>query len=92
MTGSGPAEGAHLAHADPVPPAGPLDPEADYEPYLETDRSLTPSASGQELCLSGLRYGETAELTLRAGLPSADGQALETDEQVTLSFADRLGA
>ncbi|NNU16569.1 alpha-2-macroglobulin family protein [Parvularcula sp. ZS-1/3] len=67
----------------------PLDPSADYEPFVEIERSVAIAVDGQALCIEGLDYGQEAELTLLAGLPSADGERLERDETVTLTFTDR---
>ncbi|GGY55122.1 alpha-2-macroglobulin family protein [Parvularcula lutaonensis] len=66
-----------------------LDPNVDYAPYLVTDRSVALAVQGQRLCIEGLDYGETATVTLLAGLPDADGGELQTDETVSLTFEDR---
>ncbi|ADM10323.1 hypothetical protein PB2503_11379 [Parvularcula bermudensis HTCC2503] len=67
----------------------PLDPQADYQPYLDLDLNVALKVEGQRLCLGGLRYGEETPLTLRRGLPGAAGRELAADTQVTLSFEDR---
>ena len=69
----------------------PLDPEADYQSYiaLESGESLALSAEGQTLCLGGMSFGESVQLTMRAGLPAADGQALPLDETIEIDFGDR---
>lgn len=69
----------------------PLDPEADYQSYiaLESGESLALSAEGQTLCLGGMSFGESVQLTMRAGLPAADGQALPQDETIEIDFGDR---
>ncbi|MEM7518167.1 MAG: alpha-2-macroglobulin family protein, partial [Planctomycetota bacterium] len=66
-----------------------LDPEFDYEPFVAIEGDVALAASGQSLCVEGLSFGEEAKLTLREGLPSADGDLLASDETVTLTFADR---
>ncbi|SDM84061.1 alpha-2-macroglobulin family protein [Maricaulis salignorans] len=69
----------------------PLDPQADYEPYvaLEPERPVAMAVSGQSLCLGGLAFGEGQSVTLRAGLPSADGRGLRAGEQIEIDFGDR---
>ncbi|MEM6409779.1 MAG: alpha-2-macroglobulin family protein, partial [Pseudomonadota bacterium] len=67
----------------------PLDPSISYEPYLSLKEKVASRASGQRLCIEGLNYGSTSVLTLRSGLPAADGSELLRDEQVTLTFTDR---
>lgn len=66
-----------------------LDPETDYEPFVDIDRNVAIAANGQRLCVEGLAFGDEAKLTLREGLPSADGDELTSDESVSLTFADR---
>ena len=66
-----------------------LDPATDYSAYVASEASLAFGVSGSRLCLGGLTYGQEARLTLRAGLPSADGDALKRDETVALTFDDR---
>ena len=69
----------------------PLDPEADYSPYVQVvpQKSLTYSANGEELCVGGLTFSDSRELTLKAGLMAADGRELESDETVKIDFQDR---
>ncbi|WP_412546726.1 alpha-2-macroglobulin family protein [Maricaulis sp. MIT060901] len=69
----------------------PLDPAADYQSYiaLESGESLAVSAEGQTLCLGGMSFGESMQLTLRAGFPAADGLALRQDETIEIDFGDR---
>ena len=69
----------------------PLDPQADYEPYvaLEPARPVALAVSGQSLCLGGLAFGEGQTVTLRSGFPAADGRALRADEQIEIDFGDR---
>jgi hypothetical protein len=69
----------------------PLDPAADYTPYIavEPDRPVALSVAGQTLCVGGLGFGEGQVLTLREGLPSAGGEGLAADETVQVDFGDR---
>lgn len=69
----------------------PLDPATDYTPYVAVDpqRPVALSVSGQSLCVGGLGFGQDQVLTLREGLPSADGRGLLADETVQIDFGDR---
>ncbi|MFW6300874.1 MAG: MG2 domain-containing protein, partial [Oceanicaulis sp.] len=66
-----------------------LDPQTDYSAYVDVDEPVALSVEGSQLCIGGLNYGQTRALTLRAGLPSASGGALEADVSTTLTFDDR---
>lgn len=68
-----------------------LDPEVDYRAYVavEPDMPVAITASGETLCVGGLGFGEGQAVTLRTGLPSADGRALEADEVIAIEFGDR---
>jgi len=68
--------------------SAPLDPNTDYSAYAAVDEPVAYQVSGSRLCLGGLNYGQERTLTLRAGLPAADGRTLSADETVTLSFDD----
>ncbi|WP_291844640.1 alpha-2-macroglobulin [Maricaulis sp.] len=69
----------------------PLDPEADYTSYVSVTpaRPIALDADGQTLCVGGLGFGEGQSLTLRAGLPAANGDGLLADETVDVDFGDR---
>ena len=69
--------------------SGALDPSADYSPYVQIDEPVSLQAEGSRLCVGGLNFGQTRQLTLRAGLPAADGRALARDVTTTLVFDDR---
>ncbi|MCC5867794.1 MAG: alpha-2-macroglobulin family protein, partial [Gammaproteobacteria bacterium] len=66
-----------------------LDPAVDYSAYVGIDAQVALAVSGQRLCIGGLGFGESHALTLRAGLPAADGTRLAAEIRETLSFADR---
>lgn len=66
-----------------------LDPQTDYSAYVDVNESVALAVEGSQLCIGGLNYGQTRELTLRAGLPSASGATLEADVSTTLTFDDR---
>lgn len=71
--------------------SGPLDPETDYAPYVRIapETPLALSVSGQTLCLGGVDFGTAYDVTLREGLPAADGRELGYDQTTTLEFGDR---
>ena len=69
----------------------PLDPEADYSAYvgLSEDISAAFDADGQTLCVGGLSFDTSLTLTLREGLPRADGEGLAEAESFNIDFGDR---
>jgi uncharacterized protein YfaS (alpha-2-macroglobulin family) len=69
----------------------PLDPSVDYEPYLELspERPVALAVDGQSICLGGLEFGAGQSVTIRAGLPGADGLSLRADDVIDLEFGDR---
>jgi len=71
--------------------SGPLDPSADYTSYVvvEPATPIVLAVNGQTLCVGGLTFGESRDVVLRAGLPSADGRELAADERTPIEFADR---
>ncbi|MDZ7706767.1 MAG: hypothetical protein U5J97_02520 [Trueperaceae bacterium] len=67
-----------------------LSPRRDYAPFVGRDvQGLALEVEGQELCVTGVAYGESYRLTLRAGLPSAGGDALTGDVPVEVYVRDR---
>ncbi|XBQ17559.1 MAG: alpha-2-macroglobulin [Oceanicaulis sp.] len=66
-----------------------LDPDTDYSAYVAVDEPVSLGVQGSRLCVGGLNFGQTRTITLREGLPSADGRALESDVETVLSFDDR---
>lgn len=69
--------------------SAPLDSDVDYSAYIDIDEPVSLAVDGQRLCIGGLQFGQTRTLTLREGLPSADGARLAADEQTVLTFDDR---
>ena len=69
----------------------PLDPDTDYDPYVEFRPAFKPALSveGRELCVGGLSFGEERTAVLKSGLPAGSGEALEREEEVPIDFADR---
>ncbi|KRW95791.1 alpha-2-macroglobulin family protein [Paracoccus sp. MKU1] len=62
----------------------------DYAQFLRLPgRDLTVEADGERLCVAGLTHGQEVELTLRAGLPSADGEVLARDVTLKGYVRDR---
>ncbi len=61
------------------------------EPYVaiepKTDHSL--QVRGKDLCVNGLRHGQAYTITLKAGLPGADGTALAKSASVAVTVPDR---
>lgn len=67
-----------------------LDSGTDYAPFLRLPAGdLTVEADGNRLCIGGLTHGQQVALTLRAGLPSADGEKLARDVALTGYVRDR---
>ncbi|MAI89951.1 alpha-2-macroglobulin [Ponticaulis sp.] len=71
--------------------SAPLNPETDYSTYVEVSpaTALSYSANGQDLCIGGLTFADSRELTLREGFPAQDGRVLEESETMTVDFTDR---
>lgn len=69
--------------------SGPLDPQVDYSAYVSVDEPVALDVQGSRLCIGGLSFGQTRTVTLREGLPGADGRELQAEVTETLSFADR---
>ncbi|MDS9466977.1 alpha-2-macroglobulin family protein [Paracoccus sp. MBLB3053] len=62
----------------------------DYSSFLRLPPGdLTVEAEGSELCVAGLAHGQEITLTLRSGLPSADGETLARDVNLRGYVRDR---
>lgn len=63
----------------------------DYTPYVQLpEAGLTVSSdSGRQLCIEGVSHGRRYQLTLREGLPAADGQKLTKSVQISSYVRDR---
>ncbi|MBV2359243.1 alpha-2-macroglobulin family protein [Thalassococcus sp. CAU 1522] len=71
--------------SDPLIRAG-----QDYAPYVRLpDPTLAVRAEGSRLCITGVTHGERYDVTFRAGLPSASGEALIRDVALRLYVRDR---
>ena len=68
-----------------------LDPQTDYSPFIELDPATNVAlrVDGSSLCLGGLSFGQTPDVTLLAGLPAADGDTLASSETTRIEFGDR---
>ncbi len=67
-----------------------LAPARDYEQFVQRSTSgLALEVEGQQLCVSGVAYGESYWLTLRAGLPSAGGDVLLSSTRLDVYVRDR---
>ncbi|PHR57972.1 MAG: alpha-2-macroglobulin [Robiginitomaculum sp.] len=50
---------------------------------------LTADISGKSVCLSGLKFGKTYELTMLSGLKDANANTLSDDKTIDISFGNR---
>ncbi len=68
-----------------------LDPNRDYSGYLDISPATQTALSvdGPNLCIGGLTFGQSREVTIRSGLPAEDGRQLDFDETVEIVFGDR---
>jgi len=69
----------------------PLLKRADFSPFVSVAGQDKPalSADDQQLCVEGLKHGETYDVTLREGLPSMVQQDLLKDAEFTIYVRDR---
>lgn len=62
----------------------------DYEPFVRVEgRGLVVQAEDGQLCIDGVEHGKRYDVTLRAGLPAASGEALHKDVRLRLYVRDR---
>ncbi len=62
----------------------------DYAPYLRLPKGdLTVEARDSRLCIEGFTHGAEVAVTVRAGLPAADGEQLRKDVELTGYVRDR---
>ncbi|MGV1013442.1 MAG: alpha-2-macroglobulin family protein [Methyloceanibacter sp.] len=69
----------------------PLPKRTDYSPYVAVTGEDKPALSvdDQQLCVEGLKHGETYSITLREGLPSTVDEALLKDAPFNIYVRDR---
>ena len=62
-----------------------------YEDYIRLESGQVPAISIQDdqLCLQGLAFASDYRVTVRKGMPSADGTALAYDEVLPIALVDR---
>ena len=69
----------------------PRDKPGSFAPFVDVtpgvDHSLQPR--GRDLCVAGLKHGQTYKIRLKAGLPAADGTGLPKDVSVDVAVPDR---
>ena len=69
----------------------PRDKPGSFAPYVDVvpgvDHGLQPR--GRDLCVAGLKHGQTYKVRLKAGLPAADGTGLPKDVSVDVAVPDR---
>jgi uncharacterized protein YfaS (alpha-2-macroglobulin family) len=62
----------------------------DYAPFVKLpEGGLSVDASGRQICVGGVEHGKRYTLTFREGLPSADGELLGKDIDITQYIRDR---
>ncbi|WP_449301433.1 alpha-2-macroglobulin family protein [Parasedimentitalea psychrophila] len=62
----------------------------DYGDYLKLpDSRMVAEPSGRQLCIDGAEHGQRYRVTLRRGLPAANGEALYRDIELTHYVRDR---
>ena len=62
----------------------------DYEPFVRVEgRGLVVEADDAQLCIDGVEHGKRYDVTFRAGLPAASGEALHRDVRLRLYVRDR---
>lgn len=74
--------------SEDLAPAG-----VDYASFVRTpDPTLTVTAQGRDICIGGVTHGQTVSITLRQGLPAADGQTLTNSVDLSAYIRDRSPA
>ena len=62
----------------------------DYAPYVRLpDARLAVTSDDRRVCVTGVEHGARYQLTFRAGLPSAEGEALARDVALDVYVRDR---
>lgn len=65
-------------------------PDHDYAPFVQLSAAgLAVEVEGQRLCVSGVEYGRSYSLTLRAGLPGGSGEEIASDVPLHVYVRDR---
>ena len=68
--------------------------QADYAKFLSLDGKdpQSVSAEGRQVCIDGLAHGKRYEVQVRAGLPSAEGEALAKASEIAVYVRDRAAS
>ncbi len=67
-----------------------LDPAVNYADFMRLPaKDMAVTATGSELCVTGLTFGQQLEITLRKGLPAKDGDKLAKDITLRTYIRDR---
>ncbi|NBN62558.1 alpha-2-macroglobulin family protein [Pannonibacter tanglangensis] len=63
----------------------------DLSPFVRVtgEPGTAVSSDGSQLCVTGVRHGARYDVTVRAGVPSAEGEKLEASADLTLYVRDR---
>lgn len=62
----------------------------EYSDFIQSEISgLTAEAEGRQLCLTGMRHGDTHRIAFRKGLPSAEGEQLTKTVELNVYVQDR---
>ncbi len=63
----------------------------DYSPFVSVKgvQKAAVSAQDRQLCVDGLRHGDSFEITVRSGVPSANGETLRRPVDLTVYVRDR---
>ncbi len=69
----------------------PLASKVDFAPFVSVQGIEKPSvtASAQQICIEGLRHGETYSVTARRGVPSKNGEILNNAAELQIYVRDR---
>lgn len=65
--------------------------KTDFAPYISVEGIDKPTvtASGQQICVEGLKHGETYNVTARRGIPAKNGESLSKVAELTIYVRDR---
>ncbi|MBX3548415.1 MAG: alpha-2-macroglobulin family protein [Xanthobacteraceae bacterium] len=69
----------------------PLSPKADFAPFISVQGidKLSVTNNEQQICIEGLRHGETYSVTARRGIPSKNGEVLANAAELQIYVRDR---
>jgi len=74
-----------LTFSDPLVQSG-----VDYAPFVRMQGTELPvEVEDNQMCLDGAQHGQTYDLTIRAGVPAADGEVTERSVDLQIYVRDR---